>query len=113
VTGQPCRNPHCDRACESWRKTYRGNLGYCARCWKRWMDHGYPAAGPPAPCYRHGSPGPAAGRIEDYQWLKRQGLSAAEAAVRLGLTRRTLLRYNARLRGSTEAADSERWRSVS
>lgn len=90
----------CGRAYEvrSWRKSYRGTREYCACCYKRWADHGYPASGPPPQAQGAGG-GPGAGaRIEDYMFLRRHGLSRAEAALRLGVTRRTITRYDAALR---------------
>jgi hypothetical protein len=84
-----CR--HCGERPGRWRGT-RAH-GYCIRCFKRWMDHGYPASGPP-PLRRGAGPKQGRGaRIEDYIELRSWGLSQAEAARRLGVVRRTVVRY--------------------
>jgi hypothetical protein len=76
----------------------RGDHGYCRRCDGRWADNGYPPGGPPPVRHSTGAAG-RAGRIEDYVILTRErGLSSADAALALGVTRRTLVRYEAALR---------------
>ena len=79
-----------------WREGWR--CGYCRRCYVRWMEHGFPASGPPAKRVQV-TGGRAAGRVEDYAWLReRERLTRQEAATRLGVTIRSALRYEARLR---------------
>jgi hypothetical protein len=74
----------------------------CFRCYRRWADHGYPESGVPAPAPQAGGgEGGHEGylaRLEDYLFVRKQGLSMAAAAIRLGLTRRTLQRYEAAIR---------------
>ena len=88
----------------SWHKSYRGTREYCARCYQRWADHGYPASGPPPLAQGCGGGPGAAARIEDYVFLRGRGLSRAAAALRLGITRRTIRRYDAALREGRVAA---------
>lgn len=98
-----CRNALCARPepanpfRDGWRR------GYCQRCyrryrrcWRRWRDAGFPESGLPQP----GRPWQfaAAGRHEDYAELRSWGLSLAEAADRMQVTRRTAQRYEAALR---------------
>lgn len=71
--------------------------GLCRCCYRRWQNHGYPAAGPPAERVQVAG-GSAAGRLEDYAELRSWGLSSAEAATRMKVTRRTVQRYEAVLR---------------
>jgi hypothetical protein len=79
--------------------------GFCKPCYRRFVDHGYPVAGPPPARSGLGPKSDLAARIEDYAELRSWGLSRAEAAVRLGLCRRTMARYDARLREYPEMAD--------
>lgn len=108
--GKRCRC--CGQPRPPWRATYHGGRGYCARCYKRWGDHGYPAAGPPPPGragLHAGSERSAAGRREDYAELRQlHGLTVLEAAVRLGIVRRTAYRYEAAIRAAaTSTAGSD------
>jgi hypothetical protein len=80
---------------------YCGYRGWCVRCYRRWRNHGKPASGPPPPRMGQGG-GPAGCRLEDYEFLRSPeggSLSQREAAMRLGVTLRTVQRYEARLRG--------------
>lgn len=107
-----CAAPHCGR--EFTNPVYRrnaasyprrGHCGYCPPCYRRWADHGYPPQGPPSPQRSGRKPGPVAGRVEDYAEFRALGLSRAEAALRLGITRRTIQRYETALRsGEAQAA---------
>lgn len=91
--------------CECRGVNYNGWRGWCPRCYNRWLDHHKPASGPPPPRQGAGG-GPHPGRFEDYEWLRRdQHHSPAEAALRLGVTRRTAQRYEARLTSSTTASE--------
>jgi transposase-like protein len=64
--------------------------GWCVSCWKRWDYSGRPDTGPPPRQY---------GRWEEYLELTReQGYSLRNAAARMGITKRTAQRYEARLR---------------
>lgn len=78
-----------------WRKGWA--CGYCPACYKRWRRHGSPAGGPPPP--RPRAPRAArAGRVEDYTDLRSWGIPDSQAAERLGVSVRTLLRYKRDLR---------------
>lgn len=78
-----------------WQEGWR--CGYCRRCYTRWMEHGFPADGPPAERVQHVG-WRADGRVEDYAWLLDQGYDRVAAAQRLGVTIRSALRYESRLR---------------
>ena len=85
---------------------------FAGGCYKRWVKAGRPASGPPPPKtpeQRRPPPRSAerAGRIEDYAELRSWGLSLQDAAARMGLTTRTVERYEAELKRhqqQTEAA---------
>lgn len=82
-----CRNPDCGRP------RRRDRCGWCIACYDRWRYHGCPEDGPPPPWAK------VPGRIEDYLWLRDElGLSRAAAAARVGVTLRTIQRYERRLR---------------
>lgn len=90
--------------------------------YERWRKYGRPQDGPPAPRRRAWTAqqraanrdnilaaiaariANAAGRCEDYQWLRdEQGLTREQAAERLGVTMRTAWRYEARIRQQVAA----------
>ncbi len=77
--------PECRCGCgrpalRSWQ------CGLARACYQRWRYYGRPDVIPP--------PRPSrADRIEDYVELRSQGLTRARAAERLGVTRRTIERY--------------------
>jgi hypothetical protein len=48
-----------------------------------------------------------AGRIEDYTWLRTQGVGRVEAARRVGVTVRTAERYDAHLRQANAMSSGE------
>jgi hypothetical protein len=75
---------------------------WCKNCRSRWVYHGRPSGGPPPA--RPYPAGPVAGRLEDYAELRAQGLSRAAAALRLGVTIRSAIRYESRLRSEGLAA---------
>lgn len=84
-----------------WQEGWR--CGYCRRCYTRWMEHGFPAGGPPAERVQMAG-WRADGRVEDYAWLREcEGLTRQAAAARLGVTIRSALRYEARLRDAGAA----------
>lgn len=62
--------------------------GYCNTHWMRWRKHGDPLAGVPV---RSGED--AHSRAAAVARMTRAGMSAAEIAVRLGCTERTVQRY--------------------
>jgi hypothetical protein len=80
------------RSCQ--RRPANHARGLCGSCYNRWRYYGKPQDGPPPP--RTG--GPCADRIEDYLDLRMWGLSKQQAAERLGVTLRTIWRYEHRLR---------------
>lgn len=103
VAGQlgVCRKCVCPEPEHPWREGWR--CGYCRRCYVRWMEHGFPASGPPAERVQTAG-WRSSGRVEDYAWLREsEGLSRQGAAARLGVTIRSALRYEARLRDATSA----------
>jgi hypothetical protein len=64
--------------------------GWCKACWGRWDRAGRPAVGPPPKRY---------GRYGEYYELTRdQHYSLRGAAARMGVSHRTVQRYEARLR---------------
>ena len=75
---------------------------HCRRCYKRWMDHGFPASGPPVKRVQVAG-WRSDGRVEDYAELRSWGLTRQESAARLGVTIRSALRYEARLRDAGAA----------
>lgn len=66
--------------------------GWCNACYGRWLRAGRPEEGPPPPRTR-GHDADAAGRREDYAWLRGAGLTREEAADRVGVHRRTADRW--------------------
>lgn len=100
VTLKPCTNCEASPPRDAHRIGWRA--GYCRRCYSRWMDHGFPAGGPPAERVQLvGSS--SHGRVEDYAELRSWGRTRREAAARLGVTIRSALRYEARLRDAGDA----------
>ena len=90
----PCVSCGRARPPAAWRHSWR--QGYCGTCYKRWSRHGFPPGGPPRPAARTDprSPwGSRLGRIEDYADLRAWGVPDEQAAVRLGVSARTLDRY--------------------
>ena len=79
----PCRNPRCGKRFLLVNLTF----GYCQHCHHRWAAAGFPDSGLPEP-----RRGPSAARREDYAWLRSQGVSPQEAAARIGLTLRTVMK---------------------
>lgn len=69
--------------------------GWISACYRRWLDHGKPPGGPPAPYQHHQQPRPY-DVYADYVHLRSLGYSRAEAAARLGVSRRTIQRYDRR-----------------
>ena len=107
MTPDPCTNcgdPRLHEVPDRDGPNYRGFLGWCVRCYRRWRDNGKPAGGPPPP-RRSGGPGPW--RVEEYQFLRSAlggSLSRTEAARRLGVTMRTARRYEVRLQAQDPSA---------
>ena len=116
---------HCGAVREtSGRMRDFANLGLCARCYKRWSDHGFAGCAPPA-VDRH-----AGGwqwyddlLLDEFAERDRPGVTgaSAELARYFGVTRRTLTRWRrivaARkrrgrlLKIAAEVAGRDRWRS--
>lgn len=95
--GGAYENPPQPRAARN-RGRYAGCQDYCPADYKRWAEHGFPPSGPLPQRTGAGPKADRQARMEDYRFLRMRGLSFAEAALRLGLTRRTLHRYEAALR---------------
>jgi hypothetical protein len=74
-------------SCGQWRR-YHSN-GWCKCCWRRWVDAGRPASGPPPSPYR---------RWPEYAELTRDmGHTLRQAAERMGISERTAWRYEAHI----------------
>ncbi len=88
-------NDLCRCGCR--READRWGMGFTLSCYQRWSRSGRPEVfGPPRWTWGLGV---RAGRLEDYAELRREhGLSIAQAALRLGVCRRTADRYEAELR---------------
>ena len=80
---------------------YCGFRGWCPRCYRRWLNHGKPLSGPPP--VRRGSGGRGSCQLDDYEFLRSWGYTREQCAGRLGVTKRTIERYEARLRERREA----------
>ena len=85
-------HPQCRCGCG--RPAAYPGLRLAESCYARWRYHGRPDE-IPAPWAAR------AGRVEDYAELRGQGLTEAQAAWRLGVSRRTIARYAQRLRAGT------------
>ena len=68
-------------------------LGLSGGCYHRWAN-----AGRPEDFFVPGLGAARLGRIEDYLELRERGLTRTEAARRVGVTKRTVQRYEAGLR---------------
>ena len=77
-------------------KRYFGGK-WCHGCYGRWRRAGKPDSGPPAQGSFRASSARTA-RLEDYQFLRSLGLSRTEAAARLQVCERTVLRYERSIR---------------
>ena len=76
-----------------------GSHGWCPRCYRRWLDHGRPAGPPPPrPPAAYGG-----GLCDEYAFMRSWGMTLGDAAARLGVTKRTAARYEARLAASRAA----------
>jgi hypothetical protein len=79
--------------------------GWRDYCYTRWFKAGKPAGGPPPVQEESTEPAFAAhmaafaGRLADYQWLlqRERRLTAQQAADRMGVSLRTVRRWNALL----------------
>jgi hypothetical protein len=74
--------------CGNHRRHYARH--WCGACWRRWNAAGQPASGPPPSPYRRWD--------EYYELTQEMGHSRRQAAARMGISVRTALRYEARLR---------------
>ena len=86
-------HPQCRCGCG--RPVTYPRLRLAESCYRRWRYHGYPAQIPPSQAET------IAGRVEDYAELRAAGFTQAQAAWRLGVSRRTAERYAQRLRAGT------------
>jgi hypothetical protein len=92
--GIACRNP----TCHTRMRPGEPHCGYCRACYGRWDRADRPDVVPESPA--GGQPGwpprglaaSVAARREDYAWLRSQGVSPQEAAERIGLTLRTVMK---------------------
>ncbi|TDD32468.1 hypothetical protein E1287_22535 [Actinomadura sp. KC06] len=76
---------------------WHSSNGWRHACYQRWVYAGRPDSGPPPP-RRAGRGAEAASRIEDYVELRSWQVPREEAAERLGVSIRTLFRYDRRLK---------------
>jgi hypothetical protein len=84
---------------------YCGYRDWCVRCYRRWLDNGKPVSGPPP--VRKGAGGRYSSQLDDYEFLRSWGCSRDECATRLGVTKRTIGRYEAQLRERRETTITE------
>lgn len=104
-------------------KGWQGTHGYCGTCTSRWHHQGRPEGGPAylsaaeraarisAGMYRHHAVSPtsgrqkAAGRLQDYTWLRSFGESREAAAARVGVGEQHARQaYEPRIAAMSEAA---------
>ena len=89
----------------------KGSFPWCCACYQRWCRAGRPDTGPPPPVDRKtcaeraraAYQEKARGRREDYQELRSWGESREQAAGRIGVTERTVWRYDRALREQADA----------
>jgi len=86
-------HPQCRCGCG--RPVAYKRLRLAESCYRRWRYRGYPPEIPPAQADT------IAGKVEDYAELRAAGFTQAQAAWRLGVSRRTIERYAQRLRAGT------------
>ena len=91
-----CGGPRVGEVSRHAATNYCGYHGWCARCYRRWLSHGKPLSGPPP--VRRGSGGRGSCQLDDYEFLLSWGYTREQCAARLGGARRTIERYEARLR---------------
>jgi hypothetical protein len=72
-------------------KSKHFSMPYCRPCRLRWERAGQPDSGPPPPRDPEGG-------IEDLQEIWYRGMTAGEAAAKLGKSARTIERYKKKLR---------------
>jgi len=93
-----CRKPRPKKA----NGRHDGALGYCRACYRRHERAGRPASGPPSPVPNSDRVAARnralrAARLEDYADLRSWGVSIADAAARVGVSRATAERYEREL----------------
>lgn len=92
-------------------KQRKGNYPWCTACYQRWIRAGRPPGGPARPLTREtcaeraraAYQEQARGRREDYQELRSWGETREVAAARVGVTERTVQRYERALREQVSA----------
>lgn len=113
--GRPGQPRHPGRiitcACGCGRVDRHKGRGLVNACWSRERYHGriddWPPTKAPANYEMKLAASSVRGRLEDYLELKSWGVPDDEAARRLGVTTRTLQRYEAHLRATTGATQKE------
>lgn len=91
-----------DCTCGCGRPAQTG-YGLSRSCYTRWRYHGFPEAIPPASSFAVGRSVDIDAQLDDYQFIGGPKLTARKAAERLGVSMRTIVRYNARLRAQAAA----------
>jgi hypothetical protein len=105
LQGYPVTATHPTCRCGCGREA-TGRTGLTTSCRQRWYQAGRPDDFPPPRWTWTGTwagRGTREDRIDEYAELRSWGLSRAEAAVRLGLCRRTIERYESHLRKANAA----------
>lgn len=84
-------------SCWQWRRHYARR--WCRPCWLRWEQAGRPESGPPPSPYRRWD--------EYYELTQEMGHTRRQAVERMGISLRTALRYEARLRAAESTTNAQ------